>query len=351
MSALFLLAMSGKQLQIGDIAPLLNVQPLTGKSVQIEKGKVYAIDFWATWCAACLEDLPRVSAVADQLKDKVEFLGINILDDKDVTQSKPDTREQQLKRIGTFVKNAAPILRFPIAIDDETNSTAYKWLTASGQTGLPVSFVINRNQQVVWFGSSRDLNDVLQQVLADTWDTEKFRLSIEKQRQLNSKFDQDRARVRAAVESKDIEKVFTAIRGRGLGSNEKPNGILAVYASDQAIQISPRFAIQLVEKFVEMNLEIPRFQWVQLLAKTLTKTKDEAIRATCVFQAQAITEQAPSPEKAVTNAYLAKVLINAKRWNDARKTLQIATQSLNQAPEAERESLVKLIESLYRELP
>src|SRR5262245_27483265 len=66
-------------LKIGDTAPHFKVQewvrgtPLT----QFEKGKVYVLDYWATWCGGCIVSFPKISAIAEKYKDKVIFVSID----------------------------------------------------------------------------------------------------------------------------------------------------------------------------------------------------------------------------------------------------------------------------------
>lgn len=55
-------------LKIGDPAPEIKVEAwVRGTPVtKFEKGNVYVLDFWATWCGGCIASFPHISAIANK---------------------------------------------------------------------------------------------------------------------------------------------------------------------------------------------------------------------------------------------------------------------------------------------
>jgi len=57
--------------------------------IQKEDGKLYVVNFWATWCRPCVEELPGFMAVNEQFKDNPDFKMILVsLDSKKLLETK-----------------------------------------------------------------------------------------------------------------------------------------------------------------------------------------------------------------------------------------------------------------------
>jgi peroxiredoxin/predicted negative regulator of RcsB-dependent stress response len=71
--------------KVGKPASLFASEDITGKTVRLEayRGKYVLIDFWATWCAPCIAELPRLQAAYRTYHDAgFEIIGISLDESK-----------------------------------------------------------------------------------------------------------------------------------------------------------------------------------------------------------------------------------------------------------------------------
>ena len=155
-------------LNIDDPAPPLRVSEwIKGTPVQqFEKGRVYVIEFWATWCRPCLASMPDLSALAREYKEKVTVIAIDIYESK----VKP---VKSAKKVKAFVDSMGKRMDFNVAIED-SNFTVADWIEATGEqnNGIPKTFVIDENGRLAWIGHPSKLEEVLPKVVNGTWDIE-----------------------------------------------------------------------------------------------------------------------------------------------------------------------------------
>lgn len=144
----------------GDPAPALEVEKwVKGSEVKFEAGKVYVVEFWATWCAPCRAAMPHLSEIQKTLKDKgVTVIGV----------SSPGLRDK-IDDVEKMVTEKGDMMGYTVAWD-RAGATVNNYMTAARLRGIPASFVIDQKGKVAWYGSPSELDFVLDEVVAGTWD-------------------------------------------------------------------------------------------------------------------------------------------------------------------------------------
>lgn len=109
----------------GRAAPPFLLQDLQGDTHRLTdySGKVLVVNFWASWCAPCREELPLLNQIWSQLDgESVAMLAINVSDDREA--------------VAAFLKD------YPIDFDvllDQHGDISRRWKV----TGLPTTIVLD----------------------------------------------------------------------------------------------------------------------------------------------------------------------------------------------------------------
>jgi cytochrome c biogenesis protein CcmG/thiol:disulfide interchange protein DsbE len=103
-------------------APDFTLEALTGGAVTLAelRGRPVLIDFWATWCAPCVRQIPVLNEFAAKYGDRIPVLGISV-----------DVDEEA---VGPFA--AEHEVRYPILFGDEGLARDY------GALGFPTLYVV-----------------------------------------------------------------------------------------------------------------------------------------------------------------------------------------------------------------
>lgn len=212
------------ELNVGDPAPKLEVQEFVkGAPVsRFEKGKVYVVEFWATWCGPCRESIPHLTELQKKYKD-VAFIGVSIFEE-DPSRVKPFVTQMGDKMDYRVATDKVPT-GAPAGSMGRGGAMAVNWMQAATQTGIPTSFVINGEGKIAWIGHPLALEEPLSAIVAGTWDLAKATTEY-----------RDRMAVKRQVVV--VEKDYTAALKDG--NPKKALGIL-----DAAIAENPKLEVAL----------------------------------------------------------------------------------------------------------
>ncbi len=158
-------------LTIGDPAPSLKSATwLKGSPVKsFEKGRVYVVEFWATWCGPCKENIPHLTEMAVKYRDKVSIIGISIWENLDMAEADP------LKKVKSFVTSQGSQMEYLVAADGPDNAIADAWMKPASEGGIPCSFLVDGEGRIAWIGHPARMEAVIGQLLAGTYDMAKAR--------------------------------------------------------------------------------------------------------------------------------------------------------------------------------
>ena len=141
--------------KLGDAAyPLTGLTWVKGEPVKITPGKVYVVEFWATWCPPCRMTIPHLTELQAKYKDRVTFVGIS---------------QEQPGVVKTFVSDQGDKMAYTVAVD-VAGEVDKGYMRAFGQSGIPHAFVVDAAGKIVWHGHPMSpIEEVLDQVLDGTY--------------------------------------------------------------------------------------------------------------------------------------------------------------------------------------
>ena len=186
-------------LSIGSKAPIPEISDFVRgeKPTFFEPGKVYVIEFWATWCPPCRQSMPHLTKLAEDMKSKgVVIVGVS---------------DEKVETVRTFLEKDEwkQKARYTLATDPD-RSTHKAYMEASGQGGIPTAFIVKEGV-VQWIGHPMEMDAPLAKIVDGTWDPKTAKQSFEDSVAEEMKAMGRQNDMTKAIDSKDWDKAVALI--------------------------------------------------------------------------------------------------------------------------------------------
>ncbi len=116
--------------EIGKAAPALVVTELDGQTFDLAKlkGKVVLVSYWATWCAPCRKDMPKLDAFyRSHHQQNLEMIGISV------------DRQGDLAK----VRKVMASLAYPVAMLKDVSVNGF-----GEPEGVPITWIVDADGKV-----------------------------------------------------------------------------------------------------------------------------------------------------------------------------------------------------------
>lgn len=205
----------GQGLMVGDPAPKMEISKwVKGKSVdKFEKGKLYVVEFWATWCGPCKISIPHLTELAHKYKDKVDFVGVSVWED-DQSAVEP------------FVKSMGDKMAYNVAMDvvpskDKRGSDgmmSMHWMKAAGRDGIPSAFIVDRDSKIAWVGHPMQMEEALAKIVGDKYSDDDYKKAKDAQ-EADLRIAGFREKLNTAAQSGDDKAILAVLDSMVADSN------------------------------------------------------------------------------------------------------------------------------------
>ncbi len=199
-------AAQAQSLSVGDTAPKLEVSSFVkGEPVSnLEPGKFYVVEFWATWCGPCRATIPHLTELQKKHTD-VNFIGVSVW-------------EQDQKLVKPFVEQMGDKMSYRVAMDaipekgkGMDGAMAKNWMKAAGQNGIPTAFIIDKANRIAWIGHPASMDESLEKIVTGSWDMQVAIAEHKKAMEVRQKMMKVQSKLSQAMRANDPKKLLTVI--------------------------------------------------------------------------------------------------------------------------------------------
>jgi thiol-disulfide isomerase/thioredoxin len=360
-------AVRAQSLTVGSDAPALDIEHWVsdndgkfGHVNRFETGKVYVVEFWATWCGPCVASMPHIVETQKKYGDKgVQIISVSDEDlktvetflDRSIKSKKKSDKADDAQEKET--KDSTPATYRELTSSycltcDPDHSTSQSYMEASGQDGIPCCFIVGKDRKIEWIGHPMEMDDILDAVVENKWDRAAYFEKIKEEEAANAEAREQeiamkeilrdvRSSVRDGKFGKAIAKIDTAIAsdpGEAMATQLRLIRIQVILQDEEGGALADAVP-KALKDFSEMPQVVNMIAW-----NVYTKASKKSLKARELIQlsrtaAQAAAEQLEGEAKATVLDTIAHLFFVDGEFQKALDTQQQAVKLMDGNERAE----------------
>jgi thiol-disulfide isomerase/thioredoxin len=162
---------------VGSVAPSLDVEHWVQDGegafphvTKLEAGKVYIVEFWATWCGPCVASMPHIAAIQKKYADSVQVVSIS---DESV-----ETVEKFLQGKSQGGETYSEVTKGYCLTTDPDRSVSEDYMGAAKRNSIPTAFIVGKTGRIEWIGHPLEMDATLAAIVDGSWDRGEYAKQI-----------------------------------------------------------------------------------------------------------------------------------------------------------------------------